>query len=318
MSDLYSLLGVTKGADQSAIKSAYRKLAKELHPDKNKDNPKASERFNLVTRAYDILSDKKKRGQYDRGEIDSDGNPKAPPGFGGFGGGPHGAGANGSAHGFGGSAFDGGIDLGDMFDGLFGGGAQPGRPQSGFGGQRHAPAKGANIAYSHLVSFTDAFTLTPQRITLNDGKMIEVKLPAGVVDGTQIRISGKGHPGPNGNMGGNGDAMVTLKIGRHPFFERDGDNIRLDLPITLKEAVNGAKVKVPTVGGAVWLTLPAGTNGGTVMRLKGKGFTKKGSAELRGDLLITIMIHIDADDAALKKFVDAMPDNDAIRSELGV
>lgn len=315
MSDLYSLLGVPKNADEKAIKSAYRTLAKELHPDKNKDNPKASERFNLVTRAYDILSDKKKRGEYDRGEIDSDGNPKAPPGFGGFGGGPHGAGANGSAHGFGNSGFDGGIDLGDMFDGLFGGGAQPGRPQPG---QRRPPAKGANIAYSHLVSFTDAAALKPQRITLNDGKTIEVKLPAGVVDGTQIRISGKGHPGPNGNMGGNGDAMVTLKIGRHPFFERDGDNIRLDLPITLKEAVNGAKVKVPTVGGAVMLTLPAGTNGGTVMRLKGKGFTKKGTVDMRGDLLITIMIHIAADDKALKQFANSMPDNHDIRSEMGV
>lgn len=310
MSDLYSLLGVTKTADESAIKSAYRTLAKELHPDKNKDNPKASERFNLVTRAYDILSDKKKRGQYDRGEIDSDGNPKASS-FGGFGGGPHGAGANGSAHGFGGSNFDGGIDLGDMFDGLFGGGSPTGRPQPG---QRRPPAKGANIAYSHLVSFTDAATLAPQRITLNDGKTIEVKLPAGVVDGTQIRLAGKGQAG----AGGNGDGMVTLKIGRHPFFERDGDNIRLDLPITLKEAVNGAKVKVPTVGGAVMLTLPAGTNGGTVMRLKGKGFTKKGNADMRGDLLVTIMIHISADDEALKTFANSMPDNDAIRSELGV
>lgn len=312
MSDLYSILGVSKSADEKAVKSAYRKLAKELHPDKNKDNPKASERFNLVTRAYDILSDKKKRGQYDRGEIDSDGNPRAPAGFSGFGGGPHGAGANGSA--FGGSGFDGGIDLGDMFEGLFGGG-QAGRPQSGFGGgQRQPPAKGANIAYSHLVSFTDAATLTPQRIILNDGKTVEIKLPAGVVEGTQIRLTGKGHAGP----GGNGDAMVSLKIGKHPFFERDGDNIRLDLPITLKEAVNGAKVKVPTVSGAVLLTLPAGTNGGTVMRLKGKGFTKKGANDARGDQLVTIMIHISADDEALKAFVDTMPDDANIRSDMGV
>ncbi len=313
MSDLYSILGVSKSADEKAIKSAYRKLAKELHPDKNKDNPKASERFNLVTRAYDILSDKQKRGQYDRGEIDSDGNPRAPAGFGGFGGGPNAASANGSGFDFGG-----GIDLGDMFEGLFGG-AQSTRPQAGgagFGAQQRArpPAKGANIAYQHLVSFTDAATLTPQRITLNDGKKVEIKLPAGVVDGTQIRLTGKGHPG----AGGNGDGMVSLKIGKHPYFERDGDNIRLDLPITLKEAVNGAKVKVPTVSGAVWLTLPAGTNGGTVMRLKGKGFTKKGAKDVRGDQLVTIMIHISSDDEALKKFVDTMPDNDNIRSDMGV
>lgn len=313
MSDLYSILGVSKSADEKAIKSAYRKLAKELHPDKNKDNPKASERFNLVTRAYDILSDKQKRGQYDRGEIDSDGNPRAPAGFGGFGGGPNAAGANGS-----GFEFGGGIDLGDMFEGLFGG-AQPGRPQSGqagFGGQQRSrpPAKGANIAYQHLVSFTDAATLSPQRITLNDGKTVEIKLPAGVTDGTQIRLTGKGHAG----AGGNGDGMVSLKIGKHPYFERDGDNIRLDLPITLKEAVNGAKVKVPTVGGAVLLTLPAGTNGGTVMRLKGKGFSKKGAKDIRGDQLVTIMIHISADDEALKNFVDTMPDNEDIRSDMGV
>lgn len=313
MSDLYSILGVSKSADEKAIKSAYRKLAKELHPDKNKDNPKASERFNLVTRAYDILSDKQKRGQYDRGEIDSDGNPLAPAGFGGFGGGPNAAGANGSGFDFGG-----GIDLGDMFEGLFGG-AQPGRGQAGqagFGPQSRSrpPAKGANIAYQHLVSFTDAATLSPQRITLNDGKTVEIKLPAGVTNGTQIRLTGKGHLGP----GGNGDGMVSLKIGKHPHFERDGDNIRLDLPITLKEAVNGAKVKVPTVGGAVLLTLPAGTNGGTVMRLKGKGFTKKGSKDTRGDQLVTIMIHISADDEALKNFVDTMPDNADIRSDMGV
>ncbi len=305
MSDLYSLLGVSKGADETAIKSAYRKLAKELHPDKNKDNPKAADRFNKVTQAYDILSDKVKRGQYDRGEIDSDGNPRTPAGFGGFGGGPNAAGANGSGFDFGG-----GIDLGDMFDGLFGGGAQAQRPQS----HTRPPAKGANIAYQHLVSFTDAAKLIPQRITLNDGKTVEVKLPAGVVKGTQIRLKGKGHAGP----GGNGDGMVSITIGKHPFFEREGDNILLDLPITLKEAVNGAKVKVPTVDGAVLLTLPAGTNGGTKMRLKGKGFSKKGAADARGDQLVTIMIHISADDEALKTFVADMPDDHDVRSDMGV
>ncbi len=304
MSDLYSLLGVSKSADEKTIKSAYRKLAKELHPDKNKDNPKAADRFNKVTQAYDILSDKVKRGQYDRGEIDSDGNPRTPAGFGGFSGNPGGAGA-------GSFDFGGGIDLGDMFDGLFGGGgAQAQRPQS----HARPPAKGANIAYQHLVSFTDAAKLLPQRITLNDGKTIEVKLPAGVVKGTQIRLKGKGHPGP----GGNGDAMVSISIGKHPFFEREGDNILLDLPITLKEAVNGAKVKVPTVDGAVLLTLPAGTNGGTKMRLKGKGFSKKGSADKRGDQLVTIMIHISADDEALKSFVADMPDDHDVRLDLGV
>jgi len=306
MADLYSILGVVKGADEKTIKSAYRKLAKELHPDKNKDNPKAADRFNQVTQAYDILSDKQKRGQYDRGEIDSDGNPRAPAGFGGFGGQQ----AGGNAQGF---DFGGGIDLGDMFDGLFGGG-QAQRPQSGPQSRPRPPAKGANIAYQHLVAFTDAAQLIPQRITLNDGKTVEVKLPAGVVDGTQIRLKGKGHTGP----GGNGDGMVSIKIGGHPFFEREGDHILLDLPITLKEAVNGAKVKVPTVNGAVMLTLPAGTNGGTKMRLKGKGFSKKGSPSSRGDQLVTIMIHISADDEELKSFVDSMTDNQDVRADLGV
>jgi len=310
MSDLYTLLGVAKNADEKTIKSAYRKLAKELHPDKNKDNPTAADKFNKVTQAYDILSDKQKRGQYDRGEIDSDGNPRAPAGFGGFGGQQSGA----NAQGF---DFGGGIDLGDMFDGLFGGG-QPRHPQSGgYSGTQARPqplAKGANIAYQHLVAFTDAAKLVPQRITLNDGKTIEVKLPAGVVDGTQIRLKGKGHSG----SGGFGDGMVSIKIGKHPFYERDGDNILLDLPITLKEAVKGAKVKVPTVDGAVLLTLPAAINGGTTMRLKGKGFTKKGSSSVRGDQLVTIMIHLSSDDEALQSFVDTMPDEHDIRSELGV
>ena len=187
MADPYSILGVSKAADDKAIKVAYRKLAKELHPDKNKDNPKASDRFSEVTQAYDLLSDPKKRGQYDRGEIDENGQPR-------FAGNPFGGGGG---HGQGGPAggnFDfgsGGIDLGDIFDGLFGGagGARPGggpgpRPQQA------PPPKGANIAYAHLVSFTDAATLAPQRIMLGDGKTVEFKLPAGMVAGQKIRIPG--------------------------------------------------------------------------------------------------------------------------------
>ena len=201
MADPYSILGVPKGADEKAIKVAYRKLAKELHPDKNQDNPKASERFSEVTQAYDLLSDAKKRGQYDRGEIDENGQPRF------SGGNPFGSGGY-SQGGPAGGNFDfgaGGIDLGDIFDGLFGGGGV--RPGAGPRPQQAPPAKGANIAYEHLVSFTDAATLAPQRITLGDGKTVEFKLPAGIVAGQQIRIPGRGQPGP----GGNGDAMVTLK-----------------------------------------------------------------------------------------------------------
>ena len=308
MADPYSILGVSKGADAKAIKSAYRTLAKELHPDKNKDNPKASERFSDVTRAYDLLSDTQKRAQYDRGEIDENGQPRSPFGGGYGGGNPFGGGGRTQP----GAGFDasGGIDLGDIFDGLFGGGAgaRPGGPQQRPG----PPPKGANIAYEHLVSFTDAARLGPQRITLRDGKMVEFKLPTGVVTGQQIRIPGKGQPGP----GGNGDAMVMLKIGKHPYYERDGDHIRLDLPISLKEAVNGGKVKVPTLDGAVMLTVPQAAQSGATMRIKGRGFTTKAGA--RGDQLVTLQIQLPNDAAVLAKLAAELPDEPDIRASLGV
>jgi DnaJ-class molecular chaperone len=305
MADPYSILGVSKGADEKAIKSAYRKLAKELHPDKNKDNPKASERFSEITQAYDLLSDPKKRGQFDRGEIDENGQPRF------AGGNPFGGGGY-SQGGPGGGNFDfgsGGIDLGDIFDGLFGGGGA--RPGAGPRPQQAPPPKGANIAYEHLVSFTDAATLAPQRITLGDGKTVEFKLPAGLVAGQQIRIPGRGQPGP----GGNGDAMVTLKLGKHPDLARDGDHIRIDLPISIKEAVDGGKVKVPTVDGAVMLTVPPRTNSGAVLRIKGRGFTTKSGG--RGDQLVTLMIHLPSDPAELARLSGVLSDNN-VRENLGV
>ncbi|MEQ1537978.1 MAG: DnaJ C-terminal domain-containing protein [Sphingorhabdus sp.] len=308
MADPYSILGVSKGADAKAIKSAYRTLAKELHPDKNKDNPKASERFSDVTRAYDLLSDAQKRAQYDRGEIDENGQPRSPFGGGYGGGNPFGGGGRTQP----GSGFDasGGIDLGDIFDGLFGGGAgaRPGGPQQRPG----PPPKGANIAYEHLVSFTDAARLEPQRITLRDGKTVEFKLPNGVVTGQQIRIPGKGQAGP----GGNGDAMVTLKIGKHPYYDRDGDHIRLDLPISLKEAVTGGKVKVPTLDGAVMLTVPQAAQSGATLRIKGRGFTAK--TGVRGDQLVTLQIALPRDPAVLAKLAADLPDEPNLRAELGV
>jgi DnaJ-class molecular chaperone len=315
MADPYSILGVSKGADEKVIKSAYRKLAKELHPDKNKDNPKASDRFSDVTRAYDLLSDTQKRAAYDRGEIDENGQPRSPFGAGFQGGNPFGGGAGGRTQpGSGGFDFQGGIDLGDIFDGLFGGGAgaRPGGPRSGAGPQPGPPPKGANIAYEHLVSFTDAAKLEPQRITLRDGKTVEFKLPKGVVTGQQVRIPGKGQPGP----GGQGDAMVTLKIGRHPFYERDGDHIRLELPVSLKEAVTGGKVKVPTLDGAVMLTVPKGAQSGTKLRIKGRGFTNK--AGERGDQLVTLQIRLPSDPKVLDRLAADLPDEPGIRKELGV
>jgi DnaJ-class molecular chaperone len=161
------------------------------------------------------------------------------------------------------------------------------------------------------VSFTDAATLAPQRITLGDGKTVEFKLPAGLVAGQQIRIPGRGQPGP----GGNGDAMVTLKLGKHPDLVRDGDHIRIDLPISIKEAVDGGKVKVPTVDGAVMLTVPPRTNSGAVLRIKGRGFTTKSGA--RGDQLVTLMIHLPSDPVELARLAGVLSDS-SVRDNLSV
>jgi DnaJ-class molecular chaperone len=324
MADPYSTLGVSRTASEKDIKSAYRKLAKELHPDRNKDNPKAAERFSEVTQAYDLLSDKDKRGQFDRGEIDAEGNPANPfagMGGGGFGGGFGGGRARGGPQGgYSAQDFEGfspeGVDLGDIFEGLFGGGGgarSRGGPQSGFGRRPPPPPrKGEDIAYRLRVAFTDAATLAKQRITLADGKTIDLSLPAGVEDGTQMRLKGKGEQGP----GGPGDGIVTVAIDKHAYFKRDGHDVRMDLPITLDEAVRGAKVKVPTVDGPVMMTLKPGTNGGTVLRLKGKGFTRKGGE--RGDQLVTLEIILPKDLPELAKRLEGWQDDSNPRGDMGV
>jgi DnaJ-class molecular chaperone len=301
MADLYSQLNVSRGANEADIKKAYRKLAKELHPDKNKDNPKATERFAKVTQAYDILTDKDKRAQYDRGEIDEEGNPKMPFGFGG--GGPRGGsgfrGPNGEPFEFtgGGEA----ADISDLFEGLFSGmgrrGGGGGGPFGGFGRRGAPPQKGADVAYKLDVPFEDAARMQGQRVTLAGGKTLDIKLPAGVDTGTKIRLAGQGQPGPAGN----GDALVTIAVKPHRFFRRKGDNIRLDLPVSIDEAVLGGKVRVPTVDGPVMLSVPKGSSSGKVLRLKGKGFTgKKGQ---RGDQLVTLMVDV-PDDADLARFLE--------------
>ncbi|MDT9598102.1 DnaJ C-terminal domain-containing protein [Sphingosinicella rhizophila] len=297
MADLYSQLGVARSASEAEIKKAYRKLAKELHPDRNKDNPAASARFSKVTQAYDILTDKNKRAQYDRGEIDEDGNPKAPFGFGG--GGPRPGAGGFRPGGPGPSPFEMNetADLSDLFEGLFSGGQRRGS-FSGFG-RRAAPEKGMDIAYRLPVPFQDAATLKPQRVTLSGGKTVDIKLPNGVEEGSKIRLAGQGRAGP----GGNGDAIVTIAITPHPFFRREGEDVRLDLPVSLDEAVLGAKVKVPTVDGAVMLSIPKGSTSGRVLRLKGKGFTAKSGQ--RGDQLVTLMVDLPADDADLIRFLES-------------
>jgi DnaJ-class molecular chaperone len=312
MADPYTILGVSRSASEKDIKSAYRRLAKELHPDRNQDKPDAAERFGEITGAYDLLSDKDKRAQFDRGEIDGEGNPTAPFGYGGGGGG---GGQGGFRHdgfeGFSARPGDGaGPDLGDLFEGLFGG--RGGGAAGGFGGRRGPPPRGPNVAYRLVVPFIDAATRAPQRITLKDGKTIDLKLPAGVENGQQMRLSGKGEPGP----GGAGDAIVSIEIGAHGVFERDGDNIRIEVPITLDEAVGGAKVKVPTVDSAVMLTVAPGTTGGKTLRLKGKGFSRKDGD--RGDQLVTLQIDLPPDDADLRRRLEGWHDTRNPRARLGV
>ena len=317
--DLYQRLGVKRGASEAEIKKAYRSLAKQLHPDRNKDKPDAAKRFAEVTQAYDLLSDKDKRARYDRGEIDEEGNPKMPfgSGFGGYsagGRGHPGAGFEGFQNfqgGFGGADP---ADLSDLFEGLFGA-AQGMRGRQGGGAFRQrarTPQKGADVSYRLKVPFVDAVALKAQRITLGDGKTIDLKLPKGVEDGTRIRLAGKGAEGP----GGRGDAFVTIEIEPHRHFARDANNIRLSLPITLKEAVLGAKVRVPTPEGPVMLTIPKGTSSGNVLRLKGRGFTGKDGK--RGDQLVTAEVALPEDDAQLQKFAESWTGDGDPRASLGL
>lgn len=327
--DPYSTLGVARGATEKDIKSAYRTLAKELHPDRNADNPKAAERFSKVTQAYDLLSDKDKRARFDRGEIDGDGNPTNPfsgmGGGGGFAGGPFNGARGGGGfrpedlqgqNPFGGGGAE-GVDLGDLFEGLFGGGAgaRGGGPFAGAAGQQRRPPppppqKGADIAYRLRVPFVEAATLKAQRITLADGKTIDLKLPEGLESGAQVRLKGKGQVG----RGGPGDGIVTIEIEPHRLYRRDGDDVRLELPITLDEAVNGGKLRVPTVDGPVMMTVRPGTSGGTVLRLKGKGFSRKGGT--RGDQLVTLEIQLPAELDDLARRLDGWHDESDPRGKL--
>lgn len=313
MRDPYTVLGVTRAASDADIKKAYRRLAKDNHPDRNADNPKKLELFKEANSAYAMLSDPEQKGRFDRGEIGADGNPTSPFG-GGFnagrdpfaGGNPYGR-TNRSETTF---EFGGGGPE-DLFAELFGG-RTGGGGSSPFGGGRRAPPKGADVLYRLAVPFEDAATLKPQRITLKSGKTLDLKLPAGFEAGRQVRMAGQGEAGP----GGPGDALVTLEIARHRFFNRDGDDVRMDLPLTLDEAVLGGKVKVPTVDGPVTLTVPQGTSSGRVFRLKGKGFTKADGS--RGDQLATAMIVLPQADAELAAFAERWADERNVRSEMGV
>lgn len=311
MRDPYTVLGVSRTATEAEIKKAFRTLAKENHPDTNADNPKAAERFKEANAAYELLSNKDKRGQYDRGEIGADGQPINPfaGGFGrdaggGFGRGGAGGGFAGGAGGGARGGFDFAQGADDLFAELFGGRSPFGTGRSGF----RTDVRGPDVAYRLTVPFVEAVRLTPQRVTLRNGQTIEIKLPAGLESGKQMRLSGKGEPGP----GGPGDAIVTIDIGPHRLFTRDGDDIRLTMPLRLDEAVLGAKVRLPTPEGDVTFTVPAGTTSGKMFRLKGRGFRRPDAT--RGDMLVTVMIDIPADHAALKAFAENFIDGREIRA----
>ncbi len=290
MADLYSTLGVERSADAAAIKRAYRKLAKQLHPDQNKDNPAAADRFKQVTAAYDILSDAKKKAQYDAGEIDEQGNPR----FAGFrpgagGGNPFGGG-RGRPSDF---EFDfgrGGGGAEDLFSELFGRASGMG---GGRGGFTPPPQKGADVAYRLRVPFADAALARSVRLSLRNGKTIELAIPKGVEEGRQVRLAGQGDPGPAGA----GDAIVTITIQPDARFARDETNsngdVRTDFNVPLETAVLGGKQRVPTPEGEVSLTIAPGTSSGKVMRLKGKGWTRRDGD--RGDLLARVLVDIPAD-----------------------
>jgi len=264
--DPYKLLGIAKSATDAEIRKAYRALAKKLHPDVNPGDEKTGERFKEVTAAYNLLSDKALRAQYDSGQVDASGQQQAPFGFRG--------GGRAQQAGFGG-----GDDMADLFASLFG--MNMGSRRGGMHRPQPRPQKGADIRYKLKLSFLDS--LKGGQRTLRNG--LKLKIPKGVKDGQVLRLRGKGNQGVNG--GPNGDAKIEITVSAHKYLKRDGDRLTVTLPISLREAVLGAKVRVP-LPGAVQLTIPPGTSSGKKFRLKGKGFNG-------GDLVVIPQIMLDPD-----------------------
>ncbi len=289
--DPYAALGVPKSSSAEDIRKAYRKLAKELHPDVRPNDPASAERFKRATAAFNMLMDEQLRGRFDRGEIDADGNerPQFQPGagFGGFAG--AGAGAGARARGGGrGDVFE------DLFDGLFsrGGGAR------GFGQQR-----GEDVRYRMEVDFLDAVNGGKRRVTMSDGRTLDLAIPAGLTSGQTLRLKSQGLPGVGG--GPSGDALVEITVGDHPQFRRDGDDIRMDLKISLAEAVEGGRVPVNTPSGMVTMSVPAGSSSGDLLKLRAKGVQTRPTA---GDLLVRLMIVLPRkEDQELREFVRTWP-----------
>ena len=289
MSDPYTILGVPRSADAETIRKAYRKLAKELHPDARPGDKAAEERFKQVTAAFKILSDPDTRRRYDAGEIDAGGQERAGFHYRSRPGG--GASARGPAGRF--------EDLGDLFADLFASGPSPGAEQTGR--RRRAPQRGGDLRTTVQVSFEDAMRGSKRRVQMSDGRALDMTIPAGVESGQVLRLRGQGAPGPGG--GPRGDVLAQVVVAAHRFFRRDGEDIRLDLPISLKEAVFGARVRAPTVDGPVDVRVPAGSTSGAVLRLRGKG--APGASGKRGDQLIRLLVDLPAGDAALESLLEA-------------
>ena len=291
----YETLGVKPDANAEAIRKAYRKLAKELHPDLNPGKPEAEARFKSVTAAYDLLSDPEKKARYDRGEIDESGAERPRYSYR-----PHAEGAQGWKY-----DPQGEMDVGDlddilsMFGRAGGGGARRGR-----GGQTFQMPGGDRL-FSLTIEFVEAANGGKTRLQLSPDESLDVTIPPGIDDGRVLRLKGKGSPGFGG--GPPGDALIEVHIAPHPFFRRDGDDIRLELPVSLAEAVLGARVTVPTVAGPVTMTIPKGSDTGTQLRLRGKGIQRRdGGATREGNQYVTLKVVIgSADDSELAKFLES-------------
>jgi DnaJ-class molecular chaperone len=301
MKDPYQVLGVPKTASEAEIKKAFRALAKKHHPDKHAGDATAQKKFQEISGAYDILGDKDKRAQFDAGAIGADGNARGfDPRQGGFRqGNPFGSGGTGP--GAGGFHFSFGDEPGeaagfqDIFAEMMGGG----RRARG-GGTRQA--RGEDFTAQVVISFEEAARGGTRRVVLQNGEQIDVKIPVGVKDGQVVRVKGRGGAGKGGAP--NGDILLTVQVAPHPFMTRDGNDIRMDLPVSLKEAVLGGKVPVPTLSGTVSLSVPAGANSGTVLRLKGKGIAEHGG-QPAGDLYVRLIVSLpDKPDEALTRFAE--------------
>lgn len=287
--DPYLELGIARTATTAEIRRAFHKLAKEHHPDQNPGNKASEERFKRVSAAFDVIGDEAKRKKFDRGEIDADGREAR-----GFGGPPPGSRGGGGAGGFGGAQFD-GVDLNDIFGDMFGGRGG----QRGGGGFRPGGfnAKGSDVRAKLEIDLEDAILGGKKRIAFGDGRTLDVTIPAGAAEGQTIRLRGQGSPGRSGP----GDALIELNIKPHPIYRREGDLLVMDLPVTVPDAVLGAKVQAPTPEGIVTLTVPKGSNAGHMLRLKGRGV--QDSFGKRGDLLARLILTLpETPDPALEKF----------------